>query len=66
MAKCTICGKSYRGYGNSADPVNAGRCCDDCNLHVVVPARIKMVRERKERSNENGNVQNLPTLRRKP
>jgi len=27
-------------HGNNAEPVNDGRCCDDCNYRVVIPARI--------------------------
>ena len=38
---CSICGKPYTGYGNNADPVNKGRCCDTCNETVVIPERIK-------------------------
>jgi hypothetical protein len=38
---CSICQKAYTGYGNNADPVNSGRCCDDCNALVVIPARIQ-------------------------
>jgi hypothetical protein len=42
---CSICDRSSRGYGtlvgNSAWPVNDGRCCDACDWNVVVPARIK-------------------------
>ena len=26
--------------GNNAEPVNDGRCCDTCNLTVVIPRRI--------------------------
>ena len=26
--------------GNNAEPVNSGRCCDECNMGVVVPARL--------------------------
>lgn len=29
--------------GNNADPVNAGRCCDDCDNNVVIPARLTMM-----------------------
>ena len=29
-------------------PVNDGRCCDNCNAIVVIPARIKQLRERNE------------------
>lgn len=36
---CSICYKEYSGWGNNALPVNSGRCCDYCNLNVVVFAR---------------------------
>lgn len=26
--------------GNNALPVQDGRCCDNCNMTVVIPARI--------------------------
>lgn len=26
--------------GNNAEPVNSGRCCDECNMGVVIPARL--------------------------
>jgi hypothetical protein len=26
--------------GHNAEPVNSGRCCDDCNKNVVIPLRI--------------------------
>lgn len=44
MQKCSICGKNYDGYGNNAQPVNNGRCCDECNFKVVIPIRIKKAR----------------------
>lgn len=40
---CSICGKAYTGYGNNAQPVNNGRCCDDCNGMVVIPARLDVI-----------------------
>ena len=40
---CVICGKEYDGYGNNAQPVKDGKCCDKCNQEVVIPARIKMM-----------------------
>ena len=40
---CSICHDTYIGWGNNAEPVNAGRCCDECNDFVVVPARIRMM-----------------------
>ena len=50
--KCSICGVPLKpwhpgssGYGNNAEPVNSGRCCDECNWKVVVPLRIKHMQE---------------------
>ena len=37
---CDICGKLYTGYGNDAYPVYDGKCCNDCNRLVVIPARL--------------------------
>jgi hypothetical protein len=36
---CSICFRGYRGEGNSANPVNDGRCCNGCELTVVLKAR---------------------------
>ena len=38
--KCCVCGKEIKGYGNSPSPLNGSKCCDECNLYVVVPLRI--------------------------
>ena len=41
--KCCICGKEFVGCGNNPYPVNTApdaRCCDDCNMNSVIPARI--------------------------
>ena len=38
--KCVLCGEEYEGYGNNAEPVAEGRCCDKCDAEVVIPARI--------------------------
>lgn len=43
--KCVICGKEIEGYGNNAEPVKKGKCCDECNRTVVLPARIKDLKE---------------------
>jgi len=41
---CSICRKSCKGsgslVGNSAWPINDGRCCDYCSDNVVIPARM--------------------------
>lgn len=49
--QCSICegeidkkydtdGKMYWDSGHNAQPINDGRCCDNCNHTVVVPARF--------------------------
>ena len=38
---CVLCGGICELYGNNPHPLaNEGRCCDDCNLNKVVPARL--------------------------
>ena len=45
--KCSICEKTINNkYGHNAQPINNGRCCDDCNTLVIIE-RIK------EMSNDN-------------
>jgi hypothetical protein len=39
---CSICQREYEGYGNNAQPINAGRCCDECNK-LVIMARLNML-----------------------
>jgi len=45
--KCSICGEKIQPHplsgwdgGNNAQPINNGRCCDDCDMTVVIPRRI--------------------------
>jgi hypothetical protein len=33
---CSICHEEYEGFGNNAEPINDGRCCDACNSLVIV------------------------------
>ena len=47
---CCICGKVFEGYGNDPWPVREeGRCCDDCNIKIVVPARIAQLKTSEEK-----------------
>lgn len=36
---CCICEAKYTNYGHNAQPVKEGRCCDECQEKVVLPAR---------------------------
>lgn len=49
--KCSICQNEIQPVGdwtqgNNAEPVNDGRCCDQCNATVVIPARLTQMRQR--------------------
>ncbi len=50
--KCSICkndiqpqrnelGQVMWDKGHNAEPVNSGRCCDECNWMVVIPKRLE-------------------------
>jgi hypothetical protein len=40
---CIICKKEIKGYVNNPAPVyKSGRCCDECNIRVVIPTRLGM------------------------
>jgi len=40
--KCVICKQEEFGHGNNPNPISDyGKCCDLCNLNIVLPLRIK-------------------------
>ena len=44
---CCLCNEEIYGYGNNPSPVKEdGKCCDKCNMGVVIPARINEARRR--------------------
>lgn len=51
---CCICGKPLGSlWGNNPWPVikiENARCCDECNINTVIPARIKAMAKNKESS----------------
>jgi len=38
---CSICQRTFLEDSNNAWPVNDGRCCDQCDCLIVIPARIR-------------------------
>jgi len=38
---CEICGVQLFRDGHNAMPVKEGRCCDSCNIMVIVPERAR-------------------------
>ena len=47
IQRCSICKEGYEGFGNNAYPFK-GRCCDECNETIVIPARLEMANVREE------------------
>jgi len=39
--RCCLCGEEFEGYGNNAQPLRNGKCCDKCNVEKVIPARMR-------------------------
>ena len=49
--KCCLCGKKVKEYGNNPYPLRArGKCCDKCNMDLVIPARIIAIYSKNGRS----------------
>ena len=42
---CSICDDDCVGFGNNAQPVNEGQCCDKCNYRIVCPTRWRSIRK---------------------
>jgi hypothetical protein len=42
--KCCLCDREFSGYGNNAEPLKIGICCDVCNVTKVIPERLRRVR----------------------
>ena len=38
--KCCLCDKQSKGWGNNPQPLMGGKCCDECNMSKVIPARL--------------------------
>ena len=50
--KCVLCKDEIEDYGNNAEPLAKGLCCDGCNLKVIL-ARIKEVSKRQDHDRYN-------------
>lgn len=34
--KCVLCKRPFTGFGNNAEPLANGRCCNECNKKVIL------------------------------
>lgn len=49
---CCLCGEEHEGFGNNPYPLVTNvelRCCDYCNMRLVIPTRIAQYYNNKER-----------------
>ena len=51
---CSICTGAIVGFGNDAQPINDGRCCDRCNLERVLPEKVRRMQARDAKREDNG------------
>ena len=48
---CCICGKRFKGYGNTPEPLkHEGVCCNECNIEVI-KARVDEFFEKVSKEN---------------
>ena len=44
--ECVICSCWIDDeFGNDAEPIVEGKCCDDCNTRFVIPTRLMEMNE---------------------
>jgi hypothetical protein len=59
--KCCICkgeiekqyteeGEMFWDQGNNAQPIDDGRCCNECNATIVIPARLTEIKLKMNKS----------------
>lgn len=42
---CCLCGEKQIGYGNNPFPASqSGLCCNNCNISIVIPMRIRLLK----------------------
>jgi hypothetical protein len=54
---CCMCDNKFDGYGNNAEPLKAGICCDCCNTEVImarVMGTLKTITDDYEKNKSNG------------
>ncbi|MBQ7210519.1 MAG: hypothetical protein IJS05_06465 [Paludibacteraceae bacterium] len=51
--RCCICHKTIDGHGHDPIPVMAsGKCCDRCQYQAVIPARIRLAKQRRDNESQ--------------
>jgi hypothetical protein len=47
LKECVICHILYSEWGNNAQPLCEGQCCNYCNERIVIPMRLERLYGRK-------------------
>ncbi|MDD4204359.1 MAG: DUF3846 domain-containing protein [Acholeplasmataceae bacterium] len=47
---CDICLRELKGEKHNPSPIEASVCCDECNTNVVIPYRIYLSNENKDKA----------------
>ena len=47
--KCCFCNEDAGKFGNNAQPIKEGFCCNSCNLQLVIPKRLELFDQNMER-----------------
>lgn len=67
IKKCVLCGCEIHGYGNNAQPIANGVCCDDCNESVIIHrfgiASIGRMSQTKKNELRKNLAENMQTVR---
>ena len=57
--RCCFCGNVIEdGFGNNPEPAHFGtfaKCCDECNLKIVIPARLYIMELRRQATDQDMN-----------
>jgi hypothetical protein len=51
---CAICAKRLTEFGHDARPLANGRCCNECNHKITIPARLRARMAGKPEAAEKG------------
>jgi hypothetical protein len=54
---CSICTGAIVGFGNGAQPINDGRCCDRCHAERVIQVLRLRERDAKSEGSNGGRLQ---------
>lgn len=54
---CAVCGGLYKWNGNNPEPFFKGRCCDDCDVLIIVGRMLMAFKEENNIENIKKQIQ---------